>query len=164
MNTPVADQTIKDQIELTEAGIEELRAELSELQDKKLPDAIVRVTVARDHGDLSENAEYHSARVDKELLETRISQITDILDKAIVVKSTKSHLVVGMGSVVTIQKKSSKKSQIITIVGEFEADPVKGKISSASPLGKALLKKKVDDEVMVQAPSGEIAYTILKIE
>ncbi|EFK96843.1 Transcription elongation factor greA (Transcript cleavage factor greA) [sediment metagenome] len=152
MNTPVTDQTVRDQVELTEAGVQDLQNELTELEEIKLPEAVTRVSVARDHGDLSENAEYHSARVDKELIETRISQINDILSKAVVVKSTKSHIAVGMGSVVTIQKKGAKKPQIITMVGEFEADPVEGKISSASPLGKALLKKKVGDEVTFSAP------------
>lgn len=164
MNTPVADQNQTTVIELTQAGVDELRAELKDLEEVKLPEAIDRVAIARDHGDLSENAEYHSARDDKSLIETRISQITDILDKAVVVKSTTSHQIVGMGSQVTIQKKGAKKTQVITIVGEFEADPVKGKISSASPLGKAVMKKKKGDEIKVNAPSGTIVYIILALE
>jgi len=68
MNTPVTDQTVRDQVELTEAGVQDLQNELTELEEIKLPEAVTRVSIARDHGDLSENAEYHSARVDKELM------------------------------------------------------------------------------------------------
>lgn len=162
MNTPAQIQD-NSPIELTAVGLAELQAELKELEEVKLPEAIERVSIARDHGDLSENAEYHSARDDKELIETRISQIQDILDNSTVVKSTRSHQNVGMGSSVTVQKKGQKKTLTFQIVGEFEADPSNGKISSASPLGKALLKRKKDDVVKVVTPSGEVEYTITKV-
>lgn len=162
MNTPAQIQD-NSPIELTAIGLAELQAELKELEEVKLPEAIERVSIARDHGDLSENAEYHSARDDKELIETRISQIQDILDNSTVVKSTRSHQNVGMGSSVTVQKKGQKKTQTFQIVGEFEADPSNGKISSASPLGKALLKRKKGDSVKVVTPAGEVEYTIIKV-
>ncbi len=157
---PQQDNTIV----LTKDGLEELQAELKQLQEVKLPESIERVARARDHGDLSENAEYHSARDDKQLIETRIEQILEILEKAQVVASTHSHLVVGMGSQVTIVKKDSKKSQIVTLVGEFEADPINGKISVASPMGKSLLKKKKGEVVTVEAPAGKLEYTITDIK
>ncbi len=119
---------------------------------------------AREHGDLSENAEYHSARDDQQLLEARIEEIEAILAKATVVKQTSSHTKVGMGSTVTLQKKGQKSKLTISIVGEFEADPAGNKISIASPLGKAVMSKKKGDTVVVHAPVGDSEYTILEIK
>lgn len=160
----MAKTTSTNQIELTKEGLAELQEELRELEEIKLPEAIDRVALAREHGDLSENAEYHSARDDKELIETRIDQIKAVLEKAVVVKNTRSSQHVGIGSVVVIQKKGGKTKQTITIVGEFEADPAVGKVSSSSPLGKALLKKKVGDSIKVEAPVGIIEYTVLELK
>lgn len=150
-------------IEITQEGLLELQSELSELADIKLPAVIERVTKAREYGDLSENAEYHSARDEQQLLQARIDEIQDIIDSAIIVKNTKSNLKVGMGSVVTLVKSSTKKELIVTIVGEFEADPMAQKVSSGSPLGKAILGKKKGDDVTVKAPVGDIEYTIVNI-
>ena len=153
-----------NQTELTSEGLNELKEELKELEEDKLPAAIERVATAREHGDLSENSEYHSARDDKELVETRIDQIKSILENAVVVKATKSHQHVGIGSRVTLTKKGSTKKIVYVLVGEYEADPVNGKISVASPLGKALLKKKVGDSAVVSAPAGKTEYTIVEIK
>lgn len=157
-------QPILDQVELTKEGLAELQQELLQLEEVKLPEAIERVSTAREHGDLSENSEYHSARSDKELIETRIDEIQSVLEKAIVVTSTKSHLKVGIGSSVTVKKQGDKKNKTYTIVGEYESDPQENKISAASPLGKALIGKKPGDKVMVKAPSGEVEYTIIEIK
>ncbi|HYD35652.1 MAG TPA: transcription elongation factor GreA [Vitreimonas sp.] len=152
-------------IQLTAEGLEELQKELKELVEVKLPEAVARVAKAREYGDLSENAEYHSAREDQQLLEARISEIEDVLSRAQVVKQTKSHTAVGMGSQVTVCMSGKKaKQMVITIVGEFEADPTAGKISSVSPLGKALMSKKKGDKVKVKAPAGEVEYEILEIK
>lgn len=150
--------------ELTTEGVAELKEELKQLEEVKLPEAIERVATAREHGDLSENSEYHSARDDKELVETRIDQIKSILDNAVVVKATKSHQHVGIGSTVTLIKKGGHKKIVYVLVGEYEADPVNGKISVASPLGKALLKKKVGESVVVKAPAGKTEYTIVEFK
>lgn len=152
------------QIELTKEGLEEVKTELSELVDVKLPAIIDRVAKAREHGDLSENAEYHSARDEQQLLQARIDELQRIIEKAVVVKNTRSHNKIGMGSVVTIVKKGQKREKDITITGEFEADPVSGKISISSPLGEALVGKKKGDIAVVKAPAGEIEYTIKKIK
>jgi len=154
----------KQQIELTKEGLEELRTELTELNDTKLPAIIIRVAKAREHGDLSENAEYHSARDDQQLLQARIDELQGIVSKAKVVKHTKSNLKVGVGSTVIVSKVKSKKERTFYIVGEFEADPKLGKISSVSPIGSALLGKKKGDKAIVKAPAGEIEYEIKKIK
>jgi transcription elongation factor GreA len=148
-------------VQLTKQGMEELQAELKELVEIKLPAAIDRVAKAREYGDLAENAEYHSARDDQALLETRIADIEDILKNATVVSQTKSHTVVGVGSQVSVSivGKKGKKLQL-SIVGEFEANPSEGKISAVSPLGKALMGKKKNDEVIVKAPAGDVKYLI----
>ncbi len=148
-------------VQLTQEGLDELQAELTELVDIKLPAAVDRVAKAREHGDLAENAEYHSARDDQALLEARIAEIEEVIKRAQVVKHTKSHTVIGIGSKVTVTIKGKKTSQrLINIVGEFEADPGEGKVSAVSPLGKALLNHKKGDEVIVKAPAGEIHYQI----
>lgn len=152
------------QIELTKEGLEDLQSELEELKNVRLPAVIDRVAKAREHGDLSENAEYHSARDDQQLLETRVEEIENILANATVVQYTKSHAKVGIGSTVVLKKGSAKKSVTFTVVGEFESDPLNGKISSVSPLGKALMGKKKGDQVKVEAPGGSITYEILEIK
>lgn len=164
--TPMAtngDTPVKT-IQLTIEGYEELQNELQELLEVKLPAVVARVAKAREYGDLSENAEYHSAREDQNLIETRIDEIQQVLTKAQVVKQTTSHSKVGMGSKVTIAIKGQKTKKIISIVGEFEADPVEGKISSVSPLGKALMGKKKGDKVKVTAPAGDVEYEIVDIK
>lgn len=151
-------------ISVTQEGLDELKAELKQLIEVKLPAVIERVAVARAHGDLSENAEYHSAQDDKKLIETRIEEIEATILKAKVVKKSRSHSSVGMGNVVVIKKKGTNKPMTITIVGDFEADPINGKISSASPLGEALMGSKKGDKVLVKAPAGEIEYEVVEIK
>ncbi len=156
--------TTNNQIQVTKEGLEELQAELRELQEVKLPACIQRVATARAHGDLSENAEYHDAKEEQQFLETRISEIQDILDRVVIVKQTKNLNKIGVGSTVIARNQVAKKVFTFHIVGEFEADPTTGKISKVSPLGKALMGKKKGDEVKVTAPAGEIVYTIEDIK
>ncbi|MDQ3008569.1 MAG: transcription elongation factor GreA [bacterium] len=159
------DATVNKTIQLTKEGFEDLQEELSELQTIKLPAVIERVAKAREYGDLSENAEYHSAREDQNLIETRIDDIEVILATAQIVKQTKSTDKIGMGSQATLKMLSGKKKEItFTISGEFEGTPGEGKISSVSPLGKVLMGKKKGDKVKVQAPMGEIEYEIISVK
>ncbi len=154
----------KNQVSLTKEGLIELKTELTELINVKLPAVVVRVAKAREHGDLSENAEYHSARDDQQLLQARIDELQEIITNAKVVRQTTSSSKVGISSIVTISKIGSKKQKTITIVGEFEADPNTNKVSNASPMGSALLHKKKGDEITVKTPLGEVEYTIIKIK
>ena len=154
----------RQQIELTKEGLEELQTELAELIDIKLPAVIIRVAKAREHGDLSENAEYHSARDDQQLLQARIDELQEIVSKAKVVRHTKNHSKVGLGSSVVISKIGSKKNKTFKIVGEFEADPKSGKISNVSPMGSALMGEKKGNKIIVKAPVGEIEYEIKNIK
>ncbi len=152
-------------IQLTKQGLTELKAELQNLFDVQIPEVIKRVAIARGHGDLSENAEYQNAREEQQLLEARAAEIEDVISKAKVVENTRSQTQVGMGSTVVITMKGKKDKKLTyTVVGEFEANPLEGKVSSDSPLGKALVGSKKGDSVTVHAPAGSIEYVIEELK
>jgi transcription elongation factor GreA len=155
----------KKTVQLTQQGYDELQQELQELKEVKLPHVVKRVADARAHGDLSENAEYTNAKEEQNFIESRISEVEDVLNTAQIVKATTSHSKVGMGSTVVVRLENKKdKKFTYTIVGEFEASPLEGKISSESPIGKAFLGKKKGDKAEVKAPAGVIAYVIEEIK
>lgn len=161
----MTDATHAKVIHVTAEGLEELKAELQELETVKLPAGIERLSIARSHGDLKENSEYHNAKEDLELIENRVSELKDALNHAQVVKHTKSKTKVGVGSLVKVSvkgKKATKKT--FHIVGDFEANPTEGKISSSSPIGATLLGHKVGDEVEVKIPNGTVLYLIEEIK
>lgn len=147
-------------IQFTAAGLDELKAELAELKDVKLPAAIERVARARDFGDLSENAEYHAAKEELSFLEGRVEELEDIVSKAYVVDKNGTSAV-DIGCKVTVEL--GGKDHTYEIVGEWEADPMKKKISHTSPLGQALVGKKKGESVEFEAPAGKVVYKIKKI-
>lgn len=150
-------------VQMTPLGYRQLVDELELLEKTSLPEAIERLSKARDFGDLSENAEYHSAKEALSAMEGRIEDLKDILTRVTVVDVQKAGLdSVGLGSVVHIEVNGSAHE--FTIVGEWEADPAAKKISHESPLGKALLGKKVGETVEVEAPSGTITYAIKEVK
>jgi transcription elongation factor GreA len=149
-----------NKIQLTEVGLEELNQELAKLKDKE-PAAVDRVTKAREFGDLSENSEYHAAREDLAFIQGRIEELEDMVARAQIVKNTKHNGHVDIGCEVTVH--ADGQEHTFTIVGEFEADPLKQKISHDSPLGKALMGRKVGETVEFEAPVGKVVYTIKKI-
>lgn len=152
---------MKKQYRLTKEGIAELKAEHSSLIAKRV-EVAEAIKTARDQGDLSENAEYQSARTEQERLEARISEIEHILANSDVIKKPKGDSKVQIGSSVTL-KGSNGKEMHFQVVGTVEADPLNGKISDESPIGKALLGKKVGDTVEVNSHN-EIDYKIAKID
>ena len=146
---------------LTKAGLDQLKAEYEELLKVKRPAAVARLSDARDLGDLSENSEYAAAKQDLAFIDGRISELEEIIRSAkVVTNHGKSH--VDVGCKVTLHMNG--KSDVFTVVGEWEADPINKKISHESPLGKALLGKKVGEKVEVEAPAGKLHYKILHIE
>lgn len=150
-------------VQMTPLGYRQLVEELEMLEKTNLPEAIERLSKARDFGDLSENAEYHSAKEALSAMEGRIEELKDILTRVTVVDVQKAGLdSVGLGSIVHIEVNGSAHE--FTIVGEWEADPAAKKISHESPLGKALLGKKVGETVEVEAPSGTISYAIKAVK
>jgi len=146
---------------LTQAGIDELQAELGDLIALR-PEITERIKTAREMGDLSENAEYASARSEQDRCETRIKEIEHIIKNAEVIKQPKSGNKVHLGSKVSL-KSSAGKHQEYQVVGTVEADPLEGKISDESPIGKALMGKSVGDEVEIVTPAQTIVYTVTEI-
>lgn len=148
---------------LTENGLEEIKKEYHELVDKKRPAVVERMTLAREQGDLAENSDYSGAKEDLAFIDGRILEVEEILKGAkVIVISKKDRTTVGLGCLVHVY--IDGKNEAFTIVGEWEADPKLKKISHTSPLGKALIGKKVNEKVEVEAPVGKIIYKILKIE
>lgn len=154
--------TDDNSIYLTKDGIEELKKELKQIKDIKLPALIDRVSNAREQGDLSENADYSNSKEELTFVEGRIEELEGIIARAKVIKNNgKKNKSVELGSKLTVSVKG--KEYVYTVVGEWEADPLQKKISHDSPLGKSLIGRKEGDIVEVEAPAGTIAYNILKI-
>lgn len=150
---------MKKTYQITQEGRQELEAELQELKARR-GDIAEKIAEARDYGDLSENAEYDSAREEQGLVETRIAEIEDILMNAEEIKARKSTKV-QLGS--TVELKSGDKKFNYTLVGPVEADPLSGKISNESPIGVALLGKMVGDKAVITTPKGDTTYTVVSI-
>lgn len=150
---------MKKTFQITKEGKAELEAELTELKSQRARIAD-KIAEARDYGDLSENAEYDSAREEQGLVETRIAEIEDILTNAEIIKARKSSSVV-VGS--KVELKTGSKSVEYTIVGPVEANPLDGKISNESPIGLALMGKKVGDAATIATPKGSITYSVQSI-
>lgn len=148
---------------MTPLGYRQLVDELNQLEKVGLPEAIDRVARAREFGDLSENAEYHSAKEDLAALEGRIEELKDIISRVNVVDIKKAgEEEVGIGSIVHVE--INNKLHEFSIVGEWEADPSSKKISHESPLGKSLMGKKIGDTVEVDAPAGKVIYLIKDVK
>ncbi|PJF44364.1 MAG: transcription elongation factor GreA [Phototrophicales bacterium] len=149
---------------LTEEGAAELRAELEELINVKRPELAVKLKEAIAMGDLSENADYHDAKEQQAFLEGRIQYLERLLRNAkIISDEDREKGVVTVGSEVTVQE-DGQEPETYRIVGPAEANPAEGKISNESPLGRALLGKKVRSKVKVQTPDGDvIVFKVLKI-
>ncbi len=152
---------MKKQFYLTKEGIAELEAEHKELVEQRGPIA-ERIKTAREFGDLSENAEYSSARQEQERVEGRISEIENILQNVEVIKKPKGDSKVQLGSSVKLKSEGGKTKEF-QVVGTVEADPLNGKISDESPIGKALLGKKEGEEVEIKTPAETCTYKIVDI-
>lgn len=147
---------------ITQENKEALEAELRELSGPKRKEIITALEYAKALGDLSENAEYHSAREDQGKLEERIAMIEAVLKHAVVVERSNNGLI-DIGSVVVIQKDGEANTRTFTIVGSEETDMLSGKISYKSPIGKALHGKKKGDTVTVTTPRGDMDYEIISV-
>lgn len=151
---------MKKLFHLTQAGIDELKVELEALRGKRVETAEA-IKTARELGDLSENAEYQSARQEQERNDSRIDEIEHILANVEVI-STKGKKQIGLGSKVTL-KNPKGKEMVLQVVGTIEADPMAQKISDESPIGKALLGKKEGEDVEIKTPAETATYTISSI-
>jgi transcription elongation factor GreA len=147
---------------LTREGLEKLQAELNHLRDVRRPEIADRIREAKEFGDISENAEYTEAKNEQSLIEGRILTLEQMIRNAeIITETEKKHSVVEVGSTVVL--KDAHGQLTYTIVGPAEADPIQGRISLESPVGKAIMGHKSGDKVTVRTPGGDELVEIVKV-
>ena len=151
---------------ITISGLQKLKLELDNLKNIKRPKIVEAIAEARSHGDLKENAEYHAAKEQQALIESRVVAINDIIARANVIDVTRieNNGKVIFGSTVTVENLETKKKIKYQLVGKDEADISNNLIFFQSPIGKALIGKNLNDMISVQTPSGERSFEILKVE
>ncbi|MEK7520259.1 MAG: transcription elongation factor GreA [Patescibacteria group bacterium] len=147
---------------ISEEGYEKLKKELEELKTTTRMEISQRIEEAKKLGDLSENSEYMEAKEAQEFNERKIAEMEELFRNAVLISKHRKKGIVQIGSALKV--KANKNELDLTIVGSEEADPASGKISNLSPLGRALLDKKVKDVVDVKTPGGAVAYEILEIQ
>ena len=154
-----------DKIPITNIGFEKLEKELKLLKSVERPTVIKSIAEAREHGDLSENAEYHAAKEKQSFIEGRIADLENKISRAEIIntKKLKSNKII-FGATVTLGELGKKKQVVYQIVGTEEAEVENGKISISSPLARALLGKSIDDSVEVYSPGGSKEYQVENIE
>jgi transcription elongation factor GreA len=152
-----------DKIPMTRSGCAALERELGELKSKERPAIIRQIAEAREHGDLSENAEYHAAREKQGFIEGRIKELESILSRAEVIDTSKLTGSVKFGAIVHLVDEDTDEERTYQIVGEAEADIERGLLNMRSPLARALIGKDVGDSVEVTTPGGQRSYEILAI-
>jgi transcription elongation factor GreA len=154
-----------DRFPVTVDGHRALEAEFMHRQQVERPRIVQAIAEARAHGDLSENAEYHSAKEAQSHNEGRIVELEDLLQRAEVIDVSKlSGATVKFGATVTVVDEDTEAKKTFQIVGETEADVKNGRMSVSSPTGRAMIGKKVGDTVEVNTPGGGKSYEILKVE
>ncbi|MGR3821988.1 MAG: transcription elongation factor GreA [Salipiger marinus] len=153
-----------EKIPMTRAGFTALEAELKTLKSEERPAIIKAIAEAREHGDLSENAEYHSAREKQSFIEGRIKEIEGVISLAEVIDPSKLSGSVKFGARVTVVDEDTDEEKTWQIVGEHEANIEKGLLNIRSPIARALIGKDEGDTVEVRTPGGEKSYEILRID
>jgi transcription elongation factor GreA len=142
-------------------GLEKLRAELDEMVTARRPEVAQRIHDAKEHGDLTENAEYEDAKNEQAFVEGRIATLEAMIKNATIIDAKTSTEHVQIGSTVTVESPDGKEK--FTIVGSAEARPAEGRISNESPVGRALLGRKTGETVVVRVPAGDFSYRIVRI-
>lgn len=156
--------TVMEKIPMTREGLEQLEDELKRLKTVDRPEVIRAIAEAREHGDLSENAEYHAARERQSFIEGRLAELEDIISRADVIDVTKlSGDVVRFGATVVLADEDTDEETSYRIVGSHEADINSGRLSVTSPLGRALIGKSLGESVEVSTPRGHKAYEIIEV-
>ncbi len=152
-----------DKIPLTRAGFDKLDAELKHLKSVERPLIIRAISEAREHGDLSENAEYHSAKEKQSFIEGRVKELEGVISLADVIDPSKLSGTIKFGAYVTMVDEDTDKETSYQIVGEYEADIENGRLNLKSPIARALIGKEEGDSVEVRTPGGVKSYEILTI-
>jgi transcription elongation factor GreA len=148
---------------MTRKGFLDLEVELKELKSVERPAIIKAIAEAREHGDLSENAEYHSAREKQSFIEGRIKELESVIGLAEVIDASKMSGAIKFGATVTLVDEDTDEEKTWQIVGEHEASIEKGLLNIKSPIARALIGKEEGDSVEVRTPGGDKAYEVLKI-
>ena len=146
---------------LSKEGLEKLREELDEMVNVRRAEVAARIHEAKEHGDITENAEYEDAKNEQAFVEGRIQALSALIKNAVVIDENHSTTHVQIGSTVTIQSDDGKEK--FMIVGSAEAAPASGRISNESPVGRALLGRKKGDTITVSVPAGDTSYKIISI-
>jgi transcription elongation factor GreA len=142
-------------------GLEKLRVELEELVNVRRAEIASRISEAKEHGDITENAEYEDAKNEQAFIEGRIQAVSALIKNAVLIDETTSKTHVQIGSTVELEGDNGKEAY--TIVGSAEASPGQGRISNESPVGRALLGKKKGDKVTISVPAGDMHYKVVSI-
>jgi transcription elongation factor GreA len=148
---------------ITAQGIEDLKAELAQLEGPARHEMAARIKVAREEGDLKENAEYHVAKEDQAHLETRIKRLQERLHNAVVVEVDSGADSFAFGRSAEVLDEGSGKANVWTLVGSTEANLAEGRLSAESPIGRALMDAAVGSTVKVETPRGTKAFKVLKL-
>jgi transcription elongation factor GreA len=149
---------------LTREGLVKLEEELEYLETVKRSEVAVRIQAAKEEGDITENAEYDDAKHEQAFVEGRILTLRTMISNAVIIADQGPSDSVRLGSRVTVQEDGSAQPEAYDVVGSAEADPLNGRISNESPIGRALMGQRVNAVVSYQAPVGEIRLKILSIE
>lgn len=152
-----------EKIPMTRAGFDQLDAELRQLKSEERPAVIRAIAEAREHGDLSENAEYHAAREKQSFVEGRIKELESLLGRAEVIDTSKLSGAIKFGAKIVILDEDTEEEHKYQIVGEAEADLERGLLNIRSPLARALIGKDEGDSVEVRTPGGTRNYEVLSI-
>src|SRR6056297_634947 len=152
-----------EKIPMTRKGFAALEAELKHLKSEERPAIIRAISEAREHGDLSENAEYHSAKEKQSFIEGRIKELEGVISLAEVIDPAKLSGAIKFGATVEVVDEDTDEEKTYQIVGEYEADIENGKLNMKSPLSRALIGKEEGDSVEVRTPGGVRSYEILSI-
>lgn len=153
-----------DKVPMTLEGFTNLETELKRLKTVERPEIIKAIATAREHGDLSENAEYHAARERQGFVEGRVGDIEDMVRRAEVIDVSKlSGKIIKFGATVKVADEDTDEENTYQLVGEHEADISAGRLSITSPLSRALIGKTIGDSVEVMSPGGTRSYEILNV-
>ena len=153
-----------EKIPFTQQGLDTIKEELAHLKANERPAVIQAIADAREHGDLSENAEYHAARERQSFIEGRISELEDVTSRAEVIDAAKlSSEKVTFGTTVKVADEDTDEESTYHIVGPYEADITKGLVSTSSPIARGLIGKSVGDSAEVHTPGGVKSYEVLSI-
>lgn len=152
-----------DKVPMTKNGFDQLEEELHDLKHTQRPEVIAAISEAREHGDLSENAEYHAAKEQQSFIEGRIEELEGVISRADVIDPKKvAGDTVKFGATITVEDEDGN-TKTYQLVGDYESDVAAGKLALSAPLARGLIGKKVGDTALVRTPKGEIEYELIKL-